>query len=220
MNPIVVAARELRRAASDARPVEAKVAVRKTREVKGRDNVRGQGSVMRNEDVEIVKRTLARIIPPRPEGNSELVLQRYQKALYEANKALADIFYARLFETAPHTLELFKGDMEQQKQKFVNMVALLTRSMNRLHDTLNTMQELGVSHMKAGVKITDYQPFLSAFLWALRQRLGEEDFNENVAKAWVAVLSRIAGIMVNAAYPEARGISPEAPPSAPATNEA
>ncbi len=44
-------------------------------------------------------------------------------------------------------------------------------------------------------------------LWALREKLGEEDFNEHVAKAWVAVLSRIAGIMVNAAYPEARGIS-------------
>lgn len=175
---------------------------------------------MKNEDVEIVKRTLARIIPPRPEGNSELILQRYQKALYDANKALGDIFFERLFETAPHTRELFKGDLEAQKQKFVNMLALLTRSMNCLHDTLNTMQELGVIHMKAGVKITDYQPFLSALLWALREKLGEEDFNDVVAKAWVAVLSRIAGIMVNAAYPEARGISPDAPPSAPAENEA
>lgn len=176
---------------------------------------------MRNEDVEIVKRTLARIIPPRPEGNSELVLQRYQKALYEANKGLADVFYARLFETAPHTRDLFKGDMEEQKQKFVNMLALLTRSMNRLHDTLNTMQELGVMHMKLGVKIEDYQPFLSALLWSLREKLGEEDFNENVAKAWVAVLSRIAGIMVNAAYPEARGISSnDAPTSAQAASEA
>lgn len=169
---------------------------------------------MKNEDVEIVKRTLARIIPPRPEGNSELILQRYQKALFEANKALADTFYERLFETAPETRELFKGDLEEHKQKFVNMLALLTRSMNRLHDTLNTMQELGVSHMKLGVKITDYQPFLSALLWSLRERLGEEDFNDVVAKAWIAVLSRIAGIMVNAAYPEARGISPDAPPSA------
>lgn len=175
---------------------------------------------MRNEDVEIVKRTLARIIPPRPEGNSELVLQRYQKALYDANKSLGDVFFARLFETAPDTRELFKGDLEEQKQKFINMLALLTRSMNRLHDTLNTMQELGVTHMKAGVKLEHYQPFLAALLWSLREKLGEEDFNENVAKAWIAVLSRIAGIMVNAAYPEARGVSKDAPPSAPATNEA
>lgn len=174
---------------------------------------------MRNEDVEIVKRTLARIIPPRPEGNSELVLQRYQKALYDANKAFADIFYARLFETAPEVVELFKADtLEEQKQKFGNMVTLLTRSMNRLHDTLNTMQELGVTHMKLGVKIEHYQPFVAALLWALRQRLGEEDFNENVAKAWIAVMSRICGIMVNAAYPEARGVAPDAPAPNPATN--
>lgn len=187
---------------------------------------------MKNEDVEIVKRTLARIIPPRPEGNSELILQRYTKALYEANKVLGDLFYARLFEIAPETRELFKGDMEAQNQKFVNMLVLLTRSMNRLHDTLNTMQELGVIHMKAGVKITDYQPFLSALLWALREKLGEEDFNDVVAKAWIAVLSRIAGIMVNAAYPEARGITQaeatannaaeagQEPPPASASNEA
>jgi hemoglobin-like flavoprotein len=175
---------------------------------------------MRNEDVEIVKRTLARIIPPRPEGNSELILQRYQKALYEANKSLGDLFYARLFEQAPHLRELFKGSMDEQNQKFINMLALLTRSMNRLHDTLNTMQELGVTHMKAGVKMEDYQVFFSTLLWALREKLGEEDFNENVAKAWVAVLSRIAGIMVNAAYPEARGISQEAPASASPANQA
>ncbi len=79
---------------------------------------------MKNEDVEVVKRTLARIVPPRPEGNSELVLQRYAKTLYEANKALADTFYARLFEIAPETQELFKGDMEAQKQKFVQHAGL------------------------------------------------------------------------------------------------
>ena len=162
---------------------------------------------MKNEDVEVVKRTLARIIPPRPEGTSEMVLQRYAKTLYAANKEFGDIFFDRLFETAPETRALFKNDIEETKQKFGNMLTLLTRSMNRLHDTLNTMQELGVTHMKAGVKIEHYQPFMAALLWTLRQRLGEEDFNEHVAKAWVAVLSRIAGIMVNAAYPEARGIS-------------
>jgi len=159
---------------------------------------------MTNEQVEIVKRTLARVIPPRPEGTSEMILQRYEKALYDANKALADIMYDRLFEIAPETHELFTGDIEKQKQKLMNMVQLLTRSMNRLHDTLNTMQELGVTHMKKGVKIEHYQPFVLALLYAIRTKIGEENFNDIVAAAWIAVLSRICGIMVNAAYPEAR----------------
>jgi hemoglobin-like flavoprotein len=159
---------------------------------------------MTNEQVEIVKRTLARVVPPRPEGTSEMMLQRYEKLLYEANKSLADLVYAKLFEYAPETQELFKGDIEATKQKMLNMVQLLTRSMNRLHDTLNTMQELGVVHMKAGVKIEHYQPFVKALLSAMREKLGDEDFNEIVAQAWVAVLARICGIMVNAAYPDAR----------------
>jgi len=159
---------------------------------------------MTNEQVEIVKRTLARVIPPRPEGTSEMILQRYAKLLHEANKSLADVMYDRLFEIDPNARELFTGDMEETKQKMMNMLQLLTRSMNRLHDTLNTMQELGCTHMKKGVKIEHYQPFLMALMYAVRQKLGDENFNEVVAAAWVAVLSRIAGIMVNAAYPEAR----------------
>lgn len=159
---------------------------------------------MTNEQVEIVKRTLARLIPPRPEGASEMILQRYEKAKFEANKAFADVFYERLFEIAPETRAFFKNDFEKQKQNLMNMPALLIRSMNRLHDTLNTMQELGVTHMKLGIGIVHYQPFVQALLWTLRRQFGDEIFNEDVAKAWVAVMSRIAGIMCNAAYPEAR----------------
>lgn len=167
---------------------------------------------MTNEQVEIVKRTIVRVFPPRPEGSSEMILQRYEKAKFEASKAFGEIFYARLFETNPEMRELFK-DTDKTVQKFGEVLPMLFRSMNRLHDTLNTMQELGVTHWKAGVKLEHYQPFLSALLWTLRKQMGDEIFNEDVAKAYVAVLSRICGIMCNAAYPEARGI--EAPESSP-----
>jgi hemoglobin-like flavoprotein len=159
---------------------------------------------MTNEQVEIVKRTFARIVPQRPEGTSEMVLQRYAKILHEANKKFADPFYERFFEKCPEAKELFKNDLEETKQKFMNQLSIYLRSMNRLHDTLNSMQYAGCDHMKVGVKIEHYQPFLSAFLYTLKDVLGEEDFNELVAQAWIAVLSRICGIMANAAYPEER----------------
>lgn len=177
---------------------------------------------MTNEQVEIVKRTIVRIFPPRPEGSSEMIIQRYEKAKFAAAQAFGEVFYARLFETAPEMKELFK-DPDKTVQKFADMLPLLFRSMNRLHDTINTMQELGVTHWKAGVKIEHYQPFLTALLWTFRQQMGDEIFNEDVAKAYVAVLSRICGIMCNAAYPELRGIEdPDAAagsgtPEAPAT---
>jgi hemoglobin-like flavoprotein len=161
---------------------------------------------MTNEQVEIVKRTIVRIFPPRPEGSSEMILQRYEKAKFEASKAFGEVFFPRLFETNPEMKELFK-DPEKTAQKFGETLPLFFRSMNRLHDTLNSMQELGVTHWKAGVKLEHYQPFLSALLWTFRTMMTDEIFNEDVAKAYVAVLSRICGIMCNAAYPEARGIS-------------
>ncbi len=172
---------------------------------------------MTNEQVEIVKRTIVRVFPPRPEGSSEMIIQRYEKAKTDAAKAFGEVFFPRLFETNPEMKELFK-DPDKTVQKFADMLPLLFRSMNRLHDTLNTMQELGVTHWKAGVKLEHYQPFLSALLWTLRTMMTDEIFNEDVAKAYVAVLSRICGIMCNAAYPEARGIAdstaPEATPEA------
>ncbi|WOJ91381.1 globin domain-containing protein [Methylocapsa polymorpha] len=161
---------------------------------------------MTNEQVEIVKRTIVRIFPPRPEGSSEMIIQRYEKAKTDAAKAFGAVFFPRLFETAPEMKELFK-DPDKTVLKFAETLPMLFRSMNRLHDTLNTMQELGVTHWKAGVKLEHYQPFLSALLWTFRTMMGDEIFNEDVAKAYVAVLSRICGIMCNAAYPEARGIS-------------
>jgi hemoglobin-like flavoprotein len=161
---------------------------------------------MTNEQVEIVKRTMVRIFPPRPEGSSEIIIQRYEKARLEASKAFGDVFFPRLFELAPHLKDAFT-DPDTTAQQLGEKLPLFFRSMNRLHDTLNTMQELGVDYMKAGVKLEDYQPLVAAILWAFRQRLGEEVFNEDVAKAYVAVLSRVFGIMCNAAYPEARGIA-------------
>lgn len=160
---------------------------------------------MTNEQVEIVKRTMVRIFPPRPEGSSEIIIQRYEKAKFESSKAFGEVFFPRLFETAPDLKDVFT-DPAATAQQLGETLPLFFRSMNRLHDTINSMQELGVTYMKAGVKIEHYQPFVASLLWTFRTVLGEEIFNEDVAKAYVAVLARIFGIMCNAAYPEARGI--------------
>lgn len=172
---------------------------------------------MTNEQVEIVKRTMVRIFPPRPEGSSEIIIQRYEKAKFEAAKAFGEVFFPRLFETAPELKDLFK-EPDKTVQKFAETLPIYFRSMNRLHDTINSMQELGVVHMKAGVKMEHYQPFVVTLLWTFRKMLGDEIFNEDVATAYVAVLSRICGIMCNAAYPEARGIVE--PPAAPEASAA
>jgi len=58
---------------------------------------------MTNEQVEIVKRTIIRLIPPRPEGTSEMVLQRFEKQKFEAYKKFGDAFYEHLWEIAPDT---------------------------------------------------------------------------------------------------------------------
>jgi hemoglobin-like flavoprotein len=162
---------------------------------------------MTNEQVEVVKRTMVRIFPPRPEGSSEIIIQRYEKAKFESSKAFGEVFFPRLFETAPELEDVFK-DPAAMAQQLGETLPLFFRSMNRLHDTLNSMQELGVTFMKAGMKLEHYQPFVTSLLWTFRNMLGDEVFNEDVAKAYVAVLSRIFGIMCNAAYPEARGIEP------------
>lgn len=167
---------------------------------------------MTNEQVDIVKRTMVRIFPPRPEGSSEIIIQRYEKAKFESSKAFGDVFFPRLFEQVPELKDVFT-DPAAAAQQLGETLPLFFRSMNRLHDTINSMQELGVTYMKAGVKLEHYQPIVAALLWTFREKLSDEVFNEDVAKAYVAVLSRIVGIMCNAAYPQARGIEPPPPAS-------
>jgi len=131
----------------------------------------------------------------------------YQKMLVErtfrrvANESdiVAAQFYARLFETAPPLALLFKGDMTEQGQKLMQMIAIAVGALNRL-DTLGpAVEALGSRHVAYRVKKEDYQTFGSALLWTLERFLGTE-FTPEVKDAWTAVYGLLTEVATAKAY--------------------
>ena len=110
----------------------------------------------------------------------------------------ADLFYGRLFETAPQVRPLFPGDMAEQKKKLMAMLALAVANLDKPEALAATVGDLGARHAGYGAKADHYAPVGAALLWTLEQGLGA-DFTAEVRDAWGAAYAVVAGLMRPAA---------------------
>ncbi|MDO8840339.1 MAG: methyl-accepting chemotaxis protein [Parvibaculum sp.] len=124
----------------------------------------------------------------------------------------AELFYGRLFETAPELRPLFKGDMKEQGRKLMKMLAMAVSGLNDIDRLVPAVEALGRRHVGYGVKPADYQTVGAALLWTLEQGLGAR-FTPDVRAAWEAAYELLAGVMIKAS------LSPQtaetSPPTAP-----
>ena len=79
-----------------------------------------------------------------------LVQASFQKVVPIAGTA-ADLFYDRLFETAPQTRALFPQDMAEQKKKLMAMLGTAVANLHKLDTILPAVQALGQRHKGYGV---------------------------------------------------------------------
>jgi hemoglobin-like flavoprotein len=113
-----------------------------------------------------------------------------------ASKA-ADLFYDRLFETAPDVRPLFPADLSGQKVKLIGMLATAINSLHQLDAILPAVRDLGRRHRAYGVMAEHYAPVGAALLWTLEQGLGPA-FTSEVKLAWGEAYSALAGAMQGA----------------------
>jgi hemoglobin-like flavoprotein len=125
-----------------------------------------------------------------------LVQSSWRKVVPIADTA-AELFYGRLFETAPQVRALFHGDMKEQGRKLMQMLALAVNCLDRLDDLAPALRSLGSRHVAYGVRDADYDPVGAALLWTLAQGLGEE-FTPEVKDAWARTYATLAGAMKEA----------------------
>jgi hemoglobin-like flavoprotein len=111
----------------------------------------------------------------------------------------AELFYGRLFETAPEVKPYFKGDMKEQGRKLMTMISTAVNALNNVEAVVPAIQELGKRHVGYGVKAEDYDSVGAALLWTLEQGLGD-DFTPDTKEAWVTVYGLVATTMKDAAY--------------------
>ena len=143
---------------------------------------------------------------PEPAGSTSLPLSPEQKNLiresFAAVEPIADdaaaLFYGRLFEIAPETKALFKGDMKSQGRKLMASLKTVIAGLDRAETILPVLSNLGVRHKDYGVEPRHYDAVGAALLWTLAQGLGDS-FTTDAEEAWAGLYAIAANAMQHAA---------------------
>lgn len=126
----------------------------------------------------------------------ELVQTSWAKVVLIADSA-GKLFYTHLFEADPNLKSLFKGDIDQQATKLVQMINLAVNRLDDLAVLVPALDQLGKRHVAYGVLPTHYQTVGAALLKTLEQGLGPA-FTSEVKDAWTSVYAVMTDVMVKA----------------------
>src|SRR5215472_13747938 len=106
----------------------------------------------------------------------------------------AALFYDRLFMVDPTLRSLFKGDMEEQRNKLTVMLGIAVNGLTRLDALVPIVRNLGSRHARYGVQEKHYATVGAALLWTLEKGLGTA-FTLEVRDAWTAAYGLLTATM-------------------------
>ena len=112
-------------------------------------------------------------------------------------EAVAAHFYRRLFEIDPLLRHMFRGGIEEQGRKLMQVLAFAVQGLERLEQLVPAVEALGRRHVGYGVRDEHYLTVGTALLDTLDEFLGG-DFTPEVRGAWEAVYQLLAQTMMNA----------------------
>jgi nitric oxide dioxygenase len=117
-------------------------------------------------------------------------------------QAAASLFFDRLFEQAPQVRPLFTTDITAHGAKLMNMIGVAVRGLDNLETIVPAIRDLGVRHVRYGVRPEHYDTVGNVLLWTLDKGLGEV-FTDEVRDAWAAAYGLLSSTMIEAAYSKA-----------------
>lgn len=124
---------------------------------------------------------------------------------------VTDLFYRRLFELKPEYRELFGEDMAGQKQKLMQMLKFVVRSLEGGgaawaedvppdDDLFLVLLALGRRHSSLyDVPDEGYEAVIESLLWTLDYGLGKA-FDDKAYEAWSQVMVLVANTMILGRY--------------------
>jgi hemoglobin-like flavoprotein len=124
----------------------------------------------------------------------ELVQQSFSKVQPIAVEA-ARLFYQRLFELDPSLRPMFRGDIEEQGRKLMQIIGVAVGSLRQWDRIAPAVEEMGQRHAGYGVRDEHYGTVATALLWTLEQGLGKEQFTDEVRDAWIAMYGMVTEAM-------------------------
>mmetsp|Transcript_17009 Transcript_17009/g.18440 ORF Transcript_17009/g.18440 Transcript_17009/m.18440 type:complete len:241 (+) Transcript_17009:84-806(+) len=97
----------------------------------------------------------------------------------------------RLCEVHPVCNSMFKKSSLKQGTLILNMFTALIKEIDNPEAFNKYLKMLALSHIKIGVKATEFGIFGEALFWTLRAVLGDEDYDTVTHTAWIKFYSRI-----------------------------
>lgn len=134
---------------------------------------------MNPQSITLVKESFAKVAPIAPQA--------------------AALFYNNLFTLDSSLRTLFRGDMEEQGRRLMQMIGVAVNKLDDIDALLPVLQGLGRRHADYGVRDAHYGTVGAALLMTLEQGLGAE-FTPKVRQAWTEVYALIANTMVAASH--------------------
>ncbi|HEY8593431.1 MAG TPA: globin family protein [Sphingomicrobium sp.] len=110
----------------------------------------------------------------------------------------ATLFYARLFELAPETRSMFKGDLSDQGTKLMQVLAVVVRNLTNLASLLPSIDDLARRHNGYGVKDQHYPVVGRALIDTLALALGKS-FTGETREAWETAYGILSNRMIDTA---------------------
>jgi hemoglobin-like flavoprotein len=104
------------------------------------------------------------------------------------------LFYELLFRVDPSLRPLFRGDVDVQAVKLMQMIGVAVGHLDDLPTLVPALQQLGRRHHGYGVRREHYDTVGTTLLATLRQGLGPS-FTPEVEAAWQSVYGTMAEVM-------------------------
>jgi hemoglobin-like flavoprotein len=104
------------------------------------------------------------------------------------------VFYRRLFEIDPDLQRLFKGDIEEQSKKLLEMLGVLIAMLERPLGLELELKAMGQRHGGYGVKDEHYAMVGRALLDMLAEAL-DGGFTPEVRAAWTGLYGAVESLM-------------------------
>ena len=111
----------------------------------------------------------------------------------------AAIFYDELFRADPSLKPLFKGDMQEQGAKLMQMIGAAVGLLGRPQSLVPVLRQLGKRHVAYGVMDHHYATVGGALLKTLEMGLGSA-FDAPTRQAWTVMYGVVSSTMMAAAH--------------------
>jgi len=125
------------------------------------------------------------------------LVQSSWKEIKPLGPAAGELFYSKLFETAPSVRHMFKPDVKPQASKLIYMLDYVVIKLNHLDTLVDDVRKLAIRHVDYGAQPAHYQVVGQVLIATLKEAMGSK-WNEELQQAWISAYTILSETMISA----------------------